>query len=533
MERIAEKIMLSWGFRRFLLAFLAGLLATLGLPPFSFFPVLFVSFPVLVWLIDGAAGPADATLIGRLAPAFWTGWWFGFGWLVGGLWWIGVGIPAYDPALAWALPLALVALPAALAIFIGLAVAFARILWSDGIGRIAALSAMLGLADYLRGFLFTGFPWNPLGMPAMPVPLLMQSVELAGFAGMTILTVFVFSAPALIGTRRGAKSGMVAALLLLCAHIGYGAYRLGPGALDVAGNPEDAPVIRIVQPDIDQGDKFAPGEREAVFAKLLALSARPPAEGARRPDYIIWPETALPFILAENPAALSRIEAMLQVGQTLVLGAVRAEDGAADTPARYYNTIHVIDDAGQITAGADKAHLVPFGEYLPFDAWFRRIGLRPVAEAFGGYSPSDRRSLLTLPGGIAAVPLICYEAIFPDLAAVDGTRGTLLLNLTNDGWFTRTPGPWQHLQHARLRAVEMRTPMVRAANTGISAVIDAEGRVIASLPDGLEGILDVALPPQAVSFRSNNFRDFNFWLLCVSLVVIAGIARRSKMIRSH
>ena len=531
MERIAERIMLSWGMRRALLAFAAGAFAALGLPPVSFFPVLFVSFPVLVWLIDGAAGSADASLIGRLAPAFWTGWWFGFGWFTAGLWWIGTGIPSYDPALAWAVPLALIGLPAALAIFMALGVAAARLLWSDGIGRIAALSASLGLADYLRGFLFTGFPWNPLGLPAMPVPLMMQSVEVIGYAGMSILSVFVFSAPALIGTRRGAVGGMVAALALMCVHIGYGALRLGPGMLSQTQEPP-LPVVRIVQPAIQQNEKFAPGEQERIFGKLLEMSMIPPTDGLRRPDYIIWPETALPFILAENPAALSRIEAMLQVGQTLVTGAVRAEEGAAGTPVRYYNTIHVIDDAGQISGGADKAHLVPFGEYLPFDSFFRGIGLRPVAEAFGGYVAADRRALLALPGGLSAVPLICYEAIFPDLAGIEGQRGSFLLNLTNDGWFSGTPGPSQHLQHARLRAVEMRTPMVRAANSGISAVIDPQGRIVSGLPDGVEGVIDVEMPAQAVSFWANEFREFNFWLLCAMMVVVAFVARTGKM-RSH
>ena len=532
MESIAERIMLSWGWRRIALAMLAGAFGALGLPPISFFPVLFLSLPVLVWLIDGAAGPADASLVGRLAPAFWTGWWFGFGWFVAGLWWIGTGIPSYDPALAWAVPLALIGLPAALSLFTGVAVAASRLFWSDGIGRIASLSAFLGLADYLRGFLFTGFPWNPIGLSAMPVPLLMQSIEVTGYAGMTVLSVFVFSAPALIGTRRGAIAGMIAALVLMLAHIGYGALRLGPGML-TAQTDAPKPVVRIVQPAIDQNEKFAPGERERVFSKLVEMSQLAPTNGLRRPDYIVWPETSLPFILAENPAALSRIEAMLQVGQTLILGAVRAEDGGAGVPTRYYNTIHVIDDAGQISGGADKAHLVPFGEYLPFDGFFRSIGLRPIAEAFGGYVAADRRVLLSLPGALRAVPLICYEAIFPDLATVNGERGDFLLNLTNDGWFAGTPGPYQHLQHARLRSVETRTPMVRAANTGISAVIDAQGRIVASLSDGLEGIVDVELPAQAVSFWPVNFREFNFWLLCAIMVVVAAIARKSKMRGSH
>ena len=258
------------------------------------------------------------------------------------------------------------------------------------------------------------------------------------------------------------------------------------------------------------------------------MSAAPPAPGALPPTHIVWPETALPFLLTENPGALSRIADMLQVGQTLITGAVRFEDGAGGAAQRYYNTIYVIDDEGQIIGSADKAHLVPFGEYLPFEASLRRLGLTPVAETFGGFSAADRRGLLTLPGGLGAVPPICYEAIFPELSVLPEGRGDLLLNLTNDAWYGSTPGPYQHLHQAQLRAVETRLPLVRAANSGISAVVDAGGRIVGSLPLGEAGVFDVRLPSRSDQFSLIRIRRFNFGLIIAIMVVMALFARTSK-----
>ena len=516
LERIAESIMLSWGGKRILLAFFAGALAVLALPPFNFFAVLFVSFPVLVWLLDGASGPADAGMIGRLRPAFAAGWWFGFGYFVAGIWWLGNALLVEADGFAWALPLAVLGLPAILAVFYGAATALARVLWSDGLGRIAALAAAFGLAEWARSFVLTGFPWNAIGYAAMPAPLMMQSVELVGIFGLSALTVFVFSAPALVGTSRGAVAGLLTALLLLSAHVGYGWVALS--RLDASENAATDSVIRIVQPAIDQSAKWDADERERIFSRLLELSALPPREGQPRPSHIVWPETALPFLLTENPGALSRIADMLQVGQSLISGAVRFEDGTGGAPVRYYNTIYVFDDEGQIIGSADKAHLVPFGEYLPFEAWMRKLGLTPLAETLGGFSAGDRRGLLALPGGMSAVPLICYEAIFPALSEVPDGRGDMLLNVTNDAWYGMTPGPYQHMRQAQVRSVETRLPLVRAANNGISVVVDAGGRIVGSLPLGESGVFDVELPPRAERFWNIANRQFNFGLIIVIMV---------------
>lgn len=518
--------MLSWGLKRIALAVLAGALAVLALPPFDFFATLFVSLPVLVWLLDGASGAADAGPLGRLRPAFATGWWFGFGYFTAGLWWLANALLVDAESFAWALPIAVFGLPALLALFYGAATALARLMWSDGLGRIAALSAAFGLLEWVRGFAFTGFPWNAIGYAAMPTPLMMQSSEIVGIYGMSALAVFVFSVPALIGTGRGAVPGQLAALALFLTHIGYGWFALSRH--DGAPPQSGGAVIRIVQPAVNQSAKWDMAERERIFQQLLDLSALSPRPGEARPTHIIWPETALPFLLTENPGALSRMADMLQVGQTLVTGAVRPEEGVGGAAQRYYNTIYAIDDEGQIIGSADKAHLVPFGEYLPFEDLLRQYGLSPVAETFGGFSAAERRGLLALPGGLGAVPLVCYEAIFPGLAEVEEGRGDMLLNLTNDAWYGNTPGPYQHLRQAQLRAVETRLPLVRAANSGISVVTDAAGRVVGSLPLGKSGAFDVELPAASAPHWNEKNRKFNFGLIIAIMVLLVVAARRGK-----
>lgn len=334
MERLAGRIMLLWGFPRVVVAFLAGAIGALALPPFGFFAALFISFTLLVWLMDGSTGDPDGGWFARFRSAFWIGWVFGFGYFVAGLWWLGNALLVEADEFAWALPLAVLGLPAYLALFYGLAAAIARIFWSDGLGRMASLAFGFGLAEWLRGFVATGFPWNAVGYGAMPMPVMMQSAAVLGIFGVTVLAVFVFAAPALIGTRKGMRTGLTLAVLLSAAHLGYGAYRLHVADTLPVPAADNQPVVRIVQPVIDQARKLDDAERAAIFEEHLALSALPPENGSKRPDIIVWPETSVPFILTQNPDALTRIAEVLQDGQVLITGAVRSEDtGAGFAPA--------------------------------------------------------------------------------------------------------------------------------------------------------------------------------------------------------
>ncbi|MHB0951115.1 MAG: apolipoprotein N-acyltransferase [Allorhizobium sp.] len=523
MERLAGRVILFWGAKRAALAVLAGALGALALPPYGFFAALFISFTLLVWLLDGATGDPDRGHSLGLRSSFVTGWFFGLGYFVAGLWWLGHALLIEADEFAWALPLAVLGLPAVLALFFGLATFLARLLWSEGVGRIAALAAGFGLAEWLRSFVATGFPWNAIGYGAMPIPLMMQSVHVIGLFGVTTLSVFVFSAPALLGTRKAMVPGLAIATALFAAHIGYGAYRL----LEPVRAAETAReiTVRLVQPVIDQAKKLQNGDRAEIFNKHLSLSALPVEPGAKRPDIIVWPETSIPFILTENPDALASIADMLQEGQVLVTGAVRSEEQGAGQPPRYYNSVYVIDDKGQILTASDKVHLTPFGEYVPYEDILRRIGFDNLISLPGGFSAGADRSMLALPDGMKLYPLICYEVIFPDEMKGDWAQANAILNITNDAWFGHTPGPYQHFLQARIRAVENALPVIRGANNGISAVIDDRGRIISGLSLDAQGAEDATISIDSVPNRDNFSRSRNFWLIFAVVAMGALISR--------
>lgn len=531
MEVLAGSIMLLSGWRRALVAFLAGAFAVLALPPLGIFAAPFLSFTLLVLLLDGASGNPDAGIVRRSFPAFAVGWWFGFGYFLGGIWWLGNALLVEADEFAWALPLAVVGLPAVLAVYYGLAAAGARSIWSDGMGRIASLAVAFGIAEWLRGFLLTGFPWNAIGYAAMPMPLMMQSSGVLGLSSISLLAVFVFSAPVLIFTRKGRLPGLFLAVLLVCAHLGYGVWRLQQPAPPPA---DSQTVVRLVQPVIDQAAKLDDSERTGIFEEHLALTAAAPLEGGKRPDIIVWPETSVPFILTENPDALLRISDVLQDGQILIAGAVRAENAGAGLPPRYYNSIYVIDDRGQIVGASDKVHLVPFGEYLPFENLLSSFGLNAIAAAMpGGFSPAVTRSLLTLPGGPTFYPLICYEAIFPQEIGDGALATSALLNVTNDAWFGNTPGPYQHFQQAQVRAVENGIPLIRAANSGISAMVDARGAVVSGLSYNEKGFLDTILPGKEPLMVAPAQRRWIFRLLALLGLTVALTSRSGFIFRDN
>ncbi|MEP2944896.1 MAG: apolipoprotein N-acyltransferase [Lentilitoribacter sp.] len=527
LDKISGDIMLSWGVKRFIIAFIAGALANFALPPFDFFAVLFISFPILVWLIDGASKQPDKGFIAARKPAFITGWSFGFGYFTSGLWWLGNAVLTSGEEAYWALPLAVFALPAVLAIFYGLAVVLARTFWDNSIGRIFALSASFGALEYLRATVFTGFPWNTIGYAGMPVPLAMQSSQIIGIFGMSIITVFTASVPALLATKKGLKPGFIIAGLMIAAHIGYGIFSLSKPLPENSGH-----ILRIVQPSIDQTEKWDDEKRAEIFKTYLRLSAEPPAENQERPSVIIWPETSVPFILTKTPDALSQIADTLKIGQTLITGAVRLEESASGEADKYYNTVYVINDEGQITGSADKHHLVPFGEYLPFESLLRSIGLTPIAETFGGFTGASKQRILELGNNLKLLPLICYEAIFPKYSQTDELGLSALINLTNDAWYGDTPGPHQHLRQAQLRSVETGLPLIRSGNNGISVVTDATGRIIDGLALNYVGKLDFELPGRTDILFNHTQRNLAFAILLLISFFIAFLFTRGSVMKS-
>ena len=503
MHRVANAIIVLWGWRRFAVAFLAGAVSALALPPFSAFPLLWLTIPILVWLIDGAVARDDAGALRRLLPAAAVGWSFGFGYFLAGLWWIGSAFLVDADKFAWLMPFAVVAMPAGLALFWALGAALARLFWPEGWPRILFFAVAFTSVEWLRGHVLTGFPWNAFGYTLTPVPVMMQSASLVGVWGLTLAAFIVFAAPALLAApersgRRGRYLFLAFAAALFAAHVGFGAFRLASASDATLADVR----LRIVQPAIEQSEKWQEENEDAILRRHLELSdaaASPERSGIDSVTHLVWPESAFPFLLTDRPDALAALATLLPDGTTLLTGAARSERIDPNAPAAIFNSVYVIGDDGEILDAYDKVRLVPFGEFLPFQSSLESLGLRQLTQLPGGFSAGPRRRTLPLAGAPSFSPLICYEIIFPGAATDPGNRPGWLLNLTNDAWFGDTPGPRQHFLEARLRAVEEGLPLVRAANSGISAIVDAHGRVMASLGVGRAGVVDgelpVALPP--------------------------------------
>ena len=531
LTRLAHSITLAWGWRRALIAFAAGATTVLALPPLNIWPAPFLTFPVLVWLVDGAA---SGRLGGMLAAAV-IGWWFGFGYFLAGLYWIGDAFLVDAKIFGWLLPFAVTLLPAGLALFTAFGLALARLIWTRGAMRVLALAIGLTVAEWLRGHLFTGFPWNAYGYAlATPLPLA-QGAALVGLWGLTFLAVAVYASAAVladdrIDTRRPWVAPALS-VVVLAALAAYGAMRLARPPLGFV----DGVRLRVMQPDLQQDAKFNYSFKQEVMRRYLALSDRasgPQATGVSDVTHLIWPESAFPFFLTREPDALAQIAALLPEGTILITGAVRPPDTTPNPRVpRAYNSVYVIDHSGSILSVYDKVHLVPFGEYLPFQNLLERLGLMQLTKLRGGFIPGDRRRVLSVPRAPNFVPLICYEAIFPGDVVPRGERPGWLLNLTNDGWFGLSAGPYQHFQQARLRAIEEGLPLVRAANTGISAVVDPLGRVVQSLPLGVEGVLDSPLPralPATIYARAGDGPIALVVMLAACVLVLQRRRRRGK-----
>lgn len=520
-------IILSWGWKRALIALVAGALSALAMAPFNAWPILFLTIPVAVWLIDGAG----AGRLGGIPAAALTGWWFGFGYFVAGLYWVGYAFLVDAETFAWLLPFAVMGLPAGLALFMAFGFALARLIWTPDAFRILSLACALTVSEWLRGHILTGFPWNALGY-ALTEPLaLAQTASLVGLWGLTFIAVAVFASPAvLIDDRINTPRPWIApaaAMLVLLAMGGYGAIRL-------ANHPTqfvDKVKLRLMQPNLQQDVKFNYAMRQKVMDKYLSLSDRatgPQSTGVGDATVLIWPESAFPFFLTREADAMAQIANLLPQGTVLVTGGIRPPDQPPGTQVtRAYNSVYVIDHDGTILSVYDKLHLVPFGEYLPFQSTMEKLGFVQITKMRGGFIPGDRRRVMTLPNAPPMLPLICYEAIFPgDILSKDERPGWII-NLTNDGWFGISTGPYQHLQQARLRAVEEGLPVVRAANTGISAVIDPVGRIVSHLDLGSEGVLDSALPKPLQNTAFSRVQDIPV-AMALALLFIFMTRRRTR-----
>ncbi|UTO29458.1 apolipoprotein N-acyltransferase [Bartonella harrusi] len=504
------------GWKRQMGVFLCGAATSFALPPFYLTPLCFLTFPIFIVLLD-TIRTIKNNKKRFLTYALSCGT-FGFSYFICSLWWLCNALLTDSVSLGWAVPFAILVPPFYLSLYWFFSGFIIGLLWTKGIARFFVLAFALGLAEWLRSFLFTGFPWNSLGYTAMPTPLFMQSDAIVGLYGMNILAVLVYSLPTVLLTNEKKKTALSLCLSLIFLHSGFGFYRLNTIA-NTANDQKNSYWVRIVQPSIPQNVKLSDNTREAIFADHMRLSATPTAGHNPEPDFIVWPEASIPYLLYDNSLTTMRIGSLLKPKQWAIIGAIRAIDDPHYAQTKYFNTIAAINAKGNILNISDKLHLVPFGEYLPYENFLKKIGLHILADNIGGYSAGSVRKTVTMPNGFVYLPLICYEAIFPNEMTFKSPPPQAIINVTNDAWFGVTPGPYQHLQQAQLRAIELGIPLIRAANNGISAVIDSYGRIVVALQQNVVGVIDSPIPSPITPIGSNEDRTFSTFILFILMLL--------------
>ena len=537
LQTLAAYVACLTGWRQVAVAVLAGAASVLAMAPFFFSPILFITLPVLVWLMDGSISrAATGSALQRVKRAAFVGWLFGLGYFLAGLFWIGEAFLVEAERFAWLLPFAVTLMPAGLALFWATATGVAAYAWRPGLTRVLVLALTLSAAEWMRGHILTGFPWNVVGYAlTSPLPL-MQSAGIFGVYGLTLLAVIVFAIPLVafadVGADRrrwrAAALATLAALMPLPIVWGYGEMRLAEPAPPVIEGVR----LRLVQPSVPQREKWRPENQREIFFDHLAMSKQAPDGadvGLAGITHVIWPEAAMPFLPLGSPDAMRLIGDLLPDETRLISGALRLDEQSSAEPSgrRVFNSLIVFGPDGKPESIYDKIHLVPFGEYLPLQPWLEAIGLQKMVAWRGGFSTGQSpRPLLKAPGLPSVAALICYEAIFPAAVVQGADRPQALINLTNDGWFGNTTGPRQHFHQARVRAVEEGLALIRVANNGITGVVDANGRVLAQIGLNERGVIDTSLPgPQSPTV----YARYGDWIFVISwLMVLACVLFRLR-----
>lgn len=496
--------------RAWLGAIAAGAVFALGFAPLDIFPAMLLGLAALVLLLDGA------TTLRRAAA---IGWGFGFGQFVVGMHWIFYPFLVDPVDHAWQIPFVALLFPGGLALFSMFACIAAAWLWRPGMSRIFTLTVCYTAAEWLRGHIFTGLPWNLPAYGWGASLAILQSTAAIGAYGLSLLTVlFGTSLAELFARPRRLVLPAALTALFVLLWIG-GAVRLSLSPTLFVPHVQ----LRLVQPNIPQDEKYVRALAPRNWQRLLSLSSAP---AAVHPTITIWPEAAPPFLLQRAPVAMDEIALLTGRDHVLVTGNERvAVDG--EGRRHVYNSLYIFGPGGRTVATYDKFHLVPFGEYLPFESFFESIGITRLVGFPGSFAAGDGPHTVKVPGAPDAGPLICYEILFPG-AVIGETRPGWLINVTDDSWFGPWAGPRQHLLAARVRAIEEGLPVARAANTGISAVIDANGRLVASLGLDETGVVDAKLPQAVAATPYARLGDYILGLLLALCSAVSWVLARRR-----
>ena len=518
------------------LALLAGIAAAFAHPPFGLLPGI-VGYGLLFAVVDQTDGDNP------LRSAFWRAFLAGTGYFAVGCWWVAEAFLVDAAEQGWMAPFAVVLLAGGLGLFWALGGLLYRALRPrDAFLKVLVFAGALSLLEWTRGHVLTGFPWNLPGETWRAGSPPSQAAALVGAYGLTWITLAAMAAlavPFAFGFRRTTWSLLAGGIAVVIGLYGYGFWRLSHGE-----GPAPGPVVRVVQADVRQEAKYDNARFLDILGRYLRLTAEP-AEGGKAPDIVIWPEGAVPAyandLFNPNLWIQPRIAGALKPGQILLMGAARIDERAVKPT--FYNSLYALrrdgDDLRQLGV-YDKYRLVPFGEYMPASQLMSVIGFKKLTHmGEDGFTPGPQPRPLLIPGLGLLQPLICYESLFPGFVREGGRlvggRAAWIVNVSNDAWFGQTSGPWQHLNLASYRAIEEGMPIIRATPTGVSAVIDAEGRPLHTLGLGKFGVIDAPLPgarlhPTAFA----QYGDAVFWLMIAlsAAALVPAVRQRTRRRRT-
>lgn len=469
-----------------LLAFGLGFISALSFPPFNLIVLLFVGFSGLYMLLWRASSGWQAFLLG---------WSFSFGFLTLSLYWIAGALFVDIRSFWWALPFALLGLPACFSLYYGLAASLSYRVGLNKLYGLLVFTLCWFAADMARANLFTGFPWDIVGYAWSDVLPILQSVFFIRIEGLTLLTIMLAVVPAsfLLTSRKNASLFCLGGAVVLLLVAGFGVWRLNTVKVEMVPDVR----LRLVQPNIDQAIKWKSERRFSNFQKLLSLSFS--SQGEKPITHYIWPETATAYYLSEEPVIRQRIAERMSEKSFLITGTVRRQEDTEKGIYNFYNSLIALDAKGSVVAGYDKFHLVPFGEYMPFRSL---LPFDTIAGMGNDFTAGPGPTTIRVAGGLPPFSgLVCYEAIFAGDVVEKTDSPQLLLNVTNDAWYEGTIGPAQHFAISRVRAIEEGLPLIRVANKGVTAVVDPLGRVIARLEADEEGFVDSGLPKPHINFN--------------------------------
>lgn len=473
-----------------LFAFMCGLLSALAMPPVELFPVLLLTIPVLVWLSQHCDSKKQALLVG---------WLFGAGYFIAGLYWISIALFVDIANFWWVLPFSGLVGPALLGVFIALPVLFVHILKLKNVAHTVTLLCALAAMEWVRGHIFTGFPWNLTGYAWGHVLSVLQSTSVYGIYGLSLITFFWAAIPVFWLSHRKFSLLLIASFILVCT---AGFWRLS----QPTDFHEDQNIL-LVQPNISQTLKWDAEEHWRNLEKHMTMTS---AGATEKTTAVIWPETAVTGDLALHPQISGIIADHLPQNSLGILGSLRITPNT-NGEDKFHNSITVLDTKGRVVDTYHKFHLVPFGEYIPFR---NILNITPIALTIaniGDFTPGDGNRTIKTDSLPPFSPLICYEIIFPTAVIDKEDRPKWIVNVTNDGWYGNSAGPYQHFATAKVRAIEEGLPVARVANTGISGMIDAHGRIIEKLPYGVSGVANSPLPKSLPPTLYFTYGNTIFW----------------------